>query len=184
MSKANNVRGKSPNSATLHAHMSSTSDSKTAAFVVAVADHIHDNLHLRVLLDGLQRNPHVQTVLNRTKDGLDIHDVYKGAKAAVRAAPYVGNMNALIKDSGASGGASVLGVFVDRFGAMAKQQGIELNECALNVAKLSTDIGGVGVGTVGSVTGPADWLFLGISIVSTFQDSKSMAQACLPEIMK
>jgi hypothetical protein len=112
------------------------------------------------------------------KGGLDAHDLYKGAKAAKAAAGYTGNMNLLIRDFGASGGASVLGVFIDRFAAMAKNQGIEVNECALGVSKVFTDIGGVGVGAVGSVTGPWAWLLLGISVVGTYNDSSEMAKSC------
>ena len=67
---------------------------------------------------------------------------------------------------------------MDRFAALARYKGIELNECALGVAKVATDIGSAGVGAVTSVSG-FGVLLLGVSIVSTFQDSYSLGKACL-----
>jgi hypothetical protein len=126
--------------------------------------------------DYIDKHPDVRKALS---DGFDAHDVYYGAKAAIGSAGYTGNLNRLIKSYGMSGGASVLGVFVNRFDALAKSQGIELNECALTVAKVATDIGGAGIGAVSSVTG---WglLFLAVSVVSTLQDSYSLPGACFP----
>lgn len=130
--------------------------------------------YLHQMSSYIQEHPGVLTAL---KGGLDAHDVYKGSKAAVGAAAYTGSLNTMIRNHGMSGGATVLGVFVDRFGALARSQGIELNECALSVAKLATDIGGAGVGAVTSVGG-FGVLLLGISVVSTFQDSYSLVNAC------
>lgn len=155
------------NSATLHAQMrgNGLNQEKAAKY----------SSYLQDMSDYIQKHPDLQTALKGTKDS---YDVYKGAKAAKVAAGYTGSLNALIKDYGSSGGASVLGVFVDRFGAMAKNQGIELNECALLVSKVALDIGGVGVGSVSSVSG-VGLLLLGASIVATYQDSYSLARACI-----
>ena len=133
---------------------------------------------LQQVHEYIQKDPKLQAALRGWKAGQDAHDVYKGAKDAAITARYTGNLNTLVQDYGRSGGASVLGVFVDRFAHMAKAQGIKLNECALSVAKVATDIGGAGVGAVSSVTG---WglLFLGISVLSTFNDSRSATKACL-----
>jgi hypothetical protein len=133
-------------------------------------------IYLQQMFDYMQKHPGVEAALKNLKDG---REVYEGTKAAVVAAPYVGSLNTLVQDSGRSGGASVLGVFVDRFGTMAKAQGIQLNECALSVARVAADIGGAGVGAVTSVSG---WglLLLGISAVSTFNDGRSLGKACLP----
>ena len=135
------------------------------------------NVYLGQMYSYIQDHP---SLLKALKDTLDAHDVYKGSKAAIGAAPYVGSLNAMIYNYGLSGGASVLGVFVDRFGALAKSQGIKLNECALSVAKVATDIGGAGVGAVTSVSG-LGVLLLAVGIVSTFQDSKSLVKACSPD---
>jgi hypothetical protein len=131
------------------------------------------NVFLGQMYDYIQDHPTLKKAFK------DAWDVYDGSKKAIGAAPYKGILNENIHDYGVSGGASVLGVFIDHFSALAKSQGIQLNECALSVAKIATDIGGVGVGAVTSVSG---WgvLFLGISIVSTYQDSYSSVSVCSP----
>lgn len=130
--------------------------------------------YLLEILQYLKKHPEVEEAL---KYGKDAHEVYEGAKKATKAGRYTGSLNALVKDYGSSGGASVLGVFVDRFAALAKYKGIELNECALSVAKVATDIVGAGVGAVTSVSG-FGLLLLGVSILSTYQDSYSLGKAC------
>ena len=122
--------------------------------------------------DIFKKHPEVEEAL---KYGKDAYDVYDSAQKAVKASGYTGSLNALVRDYGASGGASVLGVFVDRFAALARYEGIELNECALSVAKVAADIGGA----VSLVSG-FGVLLLGASIVATFQDSYSLARACPP----
>ena len=130
--------------------------------------------YLKQMSDYIQASPNLQEALKLANNG---YVVVKGTKAARIAATYTGNMNGMVKDFGAAGGASVLGVFVDRFGGLAKSQGIELNECAMSVSKVATDIAAAGVGSVTAVTG---WgvLLLGISIVSTYRDSSALAKSC------
>jgi hypothetical protein len=129
---------------------------------------------LAAMHDFIKKHPDVEAALVGTKDG---YEVYEGAKIAVKTAGYTGSLNRLVRDAGASGGASVLGVFVDRFSSLAKNQGIELNECALSVAKVATDIGGAGVGSVTSVSG-VGLVLLGVSVLSTYSDSGELAKNC------
>jgi hypothetical protein len=133
--------------------------------------------YLLEILEYIKEHPELEEAL---KYGKDAREVYKGAKEAIVAGRYTGSLNALVKDYGSSGGASVLGVFVDRFAALAKYKGIEVNECALSVAKVATDIGGAGVGALTSVSG-FGVLLLAVSVVSTFQDSYSLGKACFSQ---
>jgi len=158
--------------ATFHAQLkrdglSNDAATKSASFLVRVSDFIQQNHKLR----------------DAFNDTIQLHDVYTGAVASVETAPYVGDLNKLIQSRGISGAASVMGVFVDRFGALADSQGIELNKCALSVAKLATDIGGAGVGAVTSASGigsPLGAVLTGIAVMSTINDSRSFVNECLP----
>jgi hypothetical protein len=128
----------------------------------------------------VQNDPKLQAAL-------DTYSVYDGSKKSVVAAGYIQRAGALglksgisgFSDYGKSGGAAVLGVFVDRFGAYAKSQGIELNECSLTLAKVALDVGGAGTGAVTALSG---WglLLAGVSVVATFKDSYSLAKVCFP----
>lgn len=117
------------------------------------------------------------------QDGFDLHDVIDGARKGFVAARYVGSLNLRVQDWGASGGASVLGVFVDRFGAMAKKDGIEVNEMALALTKVLLDIAGAGTATVASAfTGPVGILLLSVALINTFSDSLALGRMLMAVI--
>jgi hypothetical protein len=79
-----------------------------------------------------------------------------------------------------SGVAGVTNVFVDRFKALADYYGVELNDCSLAVTKVCLDIGSAGVGAVSSVTG-LGVVWLGLSVIATFQDSYDLGKVCVPQ---
>ncbi len=78
-----------------------------------------------------------------------------------------------------SGVAGITNVFVDHFKALAEHYGIEVNECSLAVTKVCLDIGSAGIGAVSSVTG-VGVVWLGLSVIATFQDSYDLGKVCLP----
>jgi hypothetical protein len=77
-----------------------------------------------------------------------------------------------------SGVAGITNIFVDYFKALAAHYGIEINECSLSIAKVCLDIGSAGVGALSSVTG-VGWVWLGLSVVATYQDSFELSRVCL-----
>jgi len=77
-----------------------------------------------------------------------------------------------------SGVAGITNVFVDHFKALADHYGIEVNECSLAVTKVCLDIGSAGIGAVSSVTG-VGLVWLGLSVIATFQDSYDLGTVCL-----
>ncbi len=79
-----------------------------------------------------------------------------------------------------SGVAGITNIFVDRFKALADHYGIELNDCSLAVTKVCLDIGSAGAGAVSSVTG-VGIVWLGLSVVATFQDSYELGKVCIPQ---
>ncbi|HLW83629.1 MAG TPA: hypothetical protein VKR60_00360 [Candidatus Sulfotelmatobacter sp.] len=171
MSRESNTQNASISSAHAHIQSRAQNNGLSAEKAARLAS------YLRQMSGYIDKHPDLQAAL---KGAFDVHDVYTGTKAAIGTAGYKGILNAKIISHGASGGASVLGVFVSRFAALAKSQGIELNECALTVAQVATDIGGAGVGAVTSVTGWG-FLFLAVSVVSTLQDGYSLPKACFSE---
>ena len=131
----------------------------------------------------VQANPDVKRALTFGQTISDTNSVYSGLKNISTAVGYINRGNAVGVDTsgfvsyGESGGAAVLGVFVDRFNSYAQNQGIELNQCAISVAKVSLDIAAAGTGTVSSLTVFGAVLF-GLALIATVNDSHSLAQAC------
>lgn len=78
-----------------------------------------------------------------------------------------------------SGSAGIANVFVDHFKALAEHYGIEVNECSLAVTKVCLDVASAGVGAVSSVTG-IGLVWLGLSVIATFQDSYELGSVCIP----
>ena len=76
-----------------------------------------------------------------------------------------------------SAGASIAAPIVDRLATLAKQNGIELNECSLCVTKVALDIAGAGTGAVGSVSGLGIPLLV-LSVIATYNDGNALAKAC------
>lgn len=117
--------------------------------------------------------------------GKDLNDIKEGAQAMTRGAKYLQGAKDLQLTSAVSGlrsytvggSAKILQVIVDRYSSIAKNQGIELNECALNITKVSLDIATAGTGAVTAVTGWGAVVAV-VGVVSTFRDSQSLARAC------
>src|SRR5580658_8320996 len=79
-----------------------------------------------------------QAIYKEVKDQHDVLDGLNRFAAANKLLPQALAMNlvnsaAALKDFRLSAGASIVGPFIDRFAAIAKQNGIELNECSMNV---------------------------------------------------
>ena len=148
------------------------------AFLVGIATYIHANPKLEFeIASFVEKHPTLKASGEGVATGIELHDVYKGALLAVKSSKYSGMLNQKIRTAGWSGGANALGMFVDQFGAYAKSQNIEVNQCALQVARVASDIAAAGVGSVTSVSGIGIPL-LGYAIVSTYQDSYSLGKAC------
>jgi hypothetical protein len=123
-----------------------------------------------------------QAIYKELKDQHDVLDGLDKIAAANKLLPQATAMNlvrstAAIKDFRLSAGVSVVSPFIDRMAAIAKQNGIELNECSLSVTKVALDIAGAGTGAVTSVTGIGIPL-LALSVIATFNDSYGLAKAC------
>jgi hypothetical protein len=123
-----------------------------------------------------------QSIYKELKDQHDALAALKSIANANKVLPNARAMNlvksvGVLKDARVSGGVGVVAPFIDRFAAIAKECGVELNECALSVTKVALDIAGAGVGAVTSVEGIGiPILFL--SVIATFNDSYSLGKAC------
>jgi len=134
----------------------------------------------------IQSNPQVQTALEDFKDAKDTKEVSEGADKALRAWSLLNNAEEIglksatlpLRNIRAGGSAAVLSVFVDRFAAYARAQGIELNECSFAVSKVSLDFAGA---MVGGATAVAGWglVLASFSLLSMFNDSYELGKACL-----
>jgi hypothetical protein len=119
------------------------------------------------------------------KELKDQHDVTEGLQKIANANKLIpgsialnfGKATATLKTYRLSAGASVVAPFLDRFAGIAKQNGIQLNECALSVTKVALDIAGAGAGAVSSV-GLVGIPLLFLSVAATFNDSYGLAKAC------
>jgi len=123
-----------------------------------------------------------QAIYKELKDRHDIIDGLQRIAAANKLLPQATAMNLLkatrgLKDYRLSAGVGVVAPFVDRLASIAKQNGIELNECALSVTKVALDIAGAGTGAVTSVSGIGIPLLF-LSVVATFNDSNGLGKAC------
>ena len=134
----------------------------------------------------IQSNPQVQSALKDFKDAKDAKDLAEGGDKALRAWSLLNNAKQMglgsasigLRNVRAGGSAAVLSVFVDRFAAYARAQGIDANECSLAVAKVSVDFAGAMVGGSTALTG---WglVLAGFSLLSMFNDSYELGKACL-----
>jgi hypothetical protein len=133
----------------------------------------------------IQNDPQLQQALKGYKYLKDSKDVFDGTVKVTKAENYLQNARALgltsaetgFRNFRGSGAADVLSVFVDRFEALAKRQGIELNECSLAVTKVALSVATAGAGALTSLT-PMGWVLLGIGTVSTFKESYALGIAC------
>jgi hypothetical protein len=123
-----------------------------------------------------------QAVYKELMDQYAVVDGLNRIASANELLPEAMSMNlvkstAALKDYRLSGGVAVVAPFVDRFAAIARLHGIEVNDCWASVAKVAIDIGGAGTGAVTSVSGFGIPL-LALSVIATFNDSYSLGKAC------
>jgi hypothetical protein len=124
-----------------------------------------------------------QAIYKELKDQHDAIDGLNKIASANKLLPQAIAMN-LVTSTGAlknyrlSAGVSVVGPFIDRFAAIARKNGIALDECSLNVTKVALDIGGAGTGALSTVGGGIGIPLLFLSVISTFNDSYSLGKAC------
>jgi hypothetical protein len=123
-----------------------------------------------------------RAIYKELKDRHDVIDGLQKVSDANKLLPGALAMN-LVKSTGAlkdyrlSAVVSVAAPIIDRLVAIAKRNGIELNECSLSVTKVALDIVGAGTGAVTSVSGLGIPLLF-LSVVSTFNDGYGLASAC------
>jgi hypothetical protein len=147
-----------------------------------------------IILNGLKRLGFTQDTANlyawfcqaiykELKDDHDAIDSLQKIANANELLPKAISMN-LVRSAGAlknyrlSARASVAAPVIDRLVAIAKYNGIELNECSISITKVALDIAGAGTGAVSSVGGiGVPLLFL--SVIATFNDSYGFAKACI-----
>jgi hypothetical protein len=120
------------------------------------------------------------------KGAKDTYDVFDNSQKAFKAAGYIERGAAVgltsaaagFKAYGASGGAGVLQVFVDRFEKLAETQGIELNDCSMAVVKVALDIAAAGVGSVTALSG-FGLVVAGVAVLETAKDGYALGQVCV-----
>jgi hypothetical protein len=117
-----------------------------------------------------------QAIYKELKDRHDVIDGLNRIASANKLLPQAIAMN-LVTSSGALKNywlsVSVVGPFIDRFAAIAKKNGIALDECSLTVTKVALDIAGAGTGALSSVAEIGIPLLF-LSVISTFNDSYSL----------
>lgn len=119
------------------------------------------------------------------KELKDQHDVLAALKSIANANKVLPNATAMhlvnsvkvLKDARISGAAGIAAPVVDRLVTIAREYGIELNECSLSVTKVALDIAGAGVGAVTSVEAIGIPLLF-LSVVATFNDGYTLGKAC------
>jgi hypothetical protein len=151
--------------ATIHSTIQSYVDDsefrKTGAYLVSITKYLRDNEDVRSTLKYM----------------LDGYQIFDGAKKGFMAARYTGDLNLRIQDWGASGAAGVLGVFVDRFSAMADYQGIKLDKVTLGLTNVLLDIIGARTASVATAfTGPVGFTLLVVGVIKTYKDSKETTE--------
>jgi hypothetical protein len=123
-----------------------------------------------------------QAIYNEVQGNHDLTDAFEQIARADKLQPMARQLQLTksveaLGDVRLSGKAGMVNVFVDYAKSLAVTCGIEVNECALSVAKVALDLASAGAGAVSSVTGVGVvWLVL--SVVSTFQDSYDLGKVC------
>ena len=152
---------------TIQGYVDDSEFQKVGAYLVSVTKHLRENEDVRSTL----------------KYALDGYQVFDGAKKGFTAARYVGNLNLRIQNWGASGAAGVLGVFVDRFGTLAENQGIELDKVTLALTNVLLDIIGAGTASVATAfTGPVGFTLLVVGVIKTYNDSKEATELIMAKL--
>lgn len=123
-----------------------------------------------------------QAIYKELKDQHDVIDSLQRIARANKLLPQAIEMN-LVRSAGTlknyrlSAGVGVVAPFIDRLSALAKANGIQLNECSLSVTKVAMDVAGAGTGAVTFGTGMGTVLLF-LSVVATFNDGQSLGKAC------
>jgi hypothetical protein len=153
--------------------------------VVSVYRAVHDGL-LKLNFSEDKANRYAWFCQDIYKELKDQHDVVDGLKKVAERNELLPKSIALnlvrsteaIKDSRLSAGMGVIAPFVDRAAAIARLNGIELDECSLSITKVALDIGGAGTGALSSAVGGLGIPLLALSVIATFNDSYTLAKAC------
>jgi len=127
-----------------------------------------------------------QAIYKELKDSHDVMDGMQKIASANKLMPGAVAMNfgwatGVLKDYRLSARASVVAPFIDRLAAIARQNGIELNECSLSVTKVALDIAGAGTGAISAVSGIGIPLLV-LSVLATYNDSYGLARACSTQL--
>jgi hypothetical protein len=122
-----------------------------------------------------------QAMYKELKDQHDLLDSLHKIAAANKILPKASAMflTRSVKDYRLSAGVGAVAPFIDRAATIAKQNGIELNECSLSITKVALDIAGAGTGAVTAVEGIGIPLLV-LSVIATYNDSSALAKACMP----
>jgi hypothetical protein len=136
----------------------------------------------------IQSDPHL-------KNSLDQYKNYKSSKEIIEGAGKMNTASTLMKNAKdmnlpttgfvkarAAGFATIFAASVDIFESIAKQNGIELNECALSICKVSLDIAAAGAGAVTIASGVGALLLL-MSVYATGTDAYTVGVTCINPIL-
>lgn len=122
-------------------------------------------------------------VANAAKTGFD---AFKGAQKAVQATTLLNNATMMgassdiligFQDARLAGGAGVLSALVSVMEIVAQRNHVELNECALSVAKVSLDLVGALSGGI-TVEFGVGGVMAAMSIVAGVSDTIQLATSC------
>jgi hypothetical protein len=144
---------------------------KYASFCTDVYDYVQQDADLQIAIKGAQFKKFVDDA-GEAKEGLQ--KAYEAGKQLANAKRL--NLPKSMAAAGKLRGASAskgLAAFVDVFEAVAKYEGIPLNECAMAVAKVALDFAGVLAGTTG-----AGLLLSALAVLSVGKDSYDLGVAC------
>lgn len=133
----------------------------------------------------IRNNPTIQQALKAGKDFKAAWDIREGTTQVYQANKFLSNGAKMglssaadgFRNVRATGAATVLSASVDVFENLAKKRGIELNDCALSVTKVSLDAAGVAGGGltfetgIGAVVGVMSFLALG-------KDARNLSAQC------
>jgi len=125
-----------------------------------------------------------QSIYDYVQQDHDLSDAFKQIANADKLQPMARELQltksvGTLADVRRAGVAGITNVFVDHFKTLAEYYGIKLDECSLAVTKVCLDIGSAGAGAVSSVTG-VGVVWLGLSVIATFQDSYDLGKVCIP----
>lgn len=139
-------------------------------------------LFAQEVYDFVQEDPDVQAAIRaykRWSDGKDVAEgldkIGQGGKFASRALDLqLAESARRFKDFRLVGVGGILKIFVEHFEVIAKQRGLELNECAMQIVKVCLQIAAAGAEAV-TVWG---LVLASFDVLSTFRDAYGLGKAC------